>query len=291
MAVIWDGDIYYTLAARAPTAWDPIASVWAGIEVYKVELCTSSDCTPGFRRITPEPATPFDWSDIDSYTTTPAHVIRSGQTRTVGGVEVTVSGSGPGFVVEFGPGADPGEDLGGYDGSFSDDDDSVFQDDIEWLAATGITRGCNPPANTRFCPEDEVTRGQMAAFLRRALPGLDDSGPVPDFTDTAGSTFAGDIDWLAATGITRGCTATRFCPGDAVTRGQMAAFLRRALPDLDASGAVPDFSDTDGSTFAGDIDWLAATGVTRGCTSTAFCPNDPVTRGQMAAFLRRALGD
>ncbi|MDH4117739.1 MAG: S-layer homology domain-containing protein [Acidimicrobiia bacterium] len=35
---------------------------------------------------------------------------------------------------------------------------------------------------------------------------------------------------------------------------------------------------------------LAASGITTGCTSTAFCPNDVVTRGQMAAFLRRADG-
>ena len=52
---------------------------------------------------------------------------------------------------------------------FRDDDSSVFEGDIEWLAATGITAGCNPPDNTLFCPDDPVTRGQMAAFLRRAL--------------------------------------------------------------------------------------------------------------------------
>jgi hypothetical protein len=52
---------------------------------------------------------------------------------------------------------------------FIDDDGSVFESDIERLAAAGITYGCNPPSNTRFCPGDTVTRGQMAAFLRRAL--------------------------------------------------------------------------------------------------------------------------
>jgi hypothetical protein len=52
---------------------------------------------------------------------------------------------------------------------FVDDDGSVFEADIEKLAAAGITRGCNPPANDRFCPNDAVTRGQMAAFLHRAL--------------------------------------------------------------------------------------------------------------------------
>ena len=50
-----------------------------------------------------------------------------------------------------------------------DDEDSVFDADIERLAASGITRGCNPPVNDRFCPDDPVTRGQMAAFLHRAL--------------------------------------------------------------------------------------------------------------------------
>lgn len=39
------------------------------------------------------------------------------------------------------------------------------------LART-ITRGCNLPVNTRFCPDDYVTCGQMAAFLRRTAPYL-----------------------------------------------------------------------------------------------------------------------
>jgi len=52
---------------------------------------------------------------------------------------------------------------------FEDDDSSVFESDIDRLATAGITRGCNPgQGNTRFCPDDVVTRGQMAAFLRRA---------------------------------------------------------------------------------------------------------------------------
>jgi hypothetical protein len=52
-------------------------------------------------------------------------------------------------------------------GSFWDDDASIFEADIEWMAAAGVTRGCNPPVNDRFCPNDPVTRGQMAAFMHR----------------------------------------------------------------------------------------------------------------------------
>lgn len=43
----------------------------------------------------------------------------------------------------------------------------TFHDDITWLANNGVTKGCNPPNNTRFCPDRDVTRGQMAAFMRR----------------------------------------------------------------------------------------------------------------------------
>src|SRR5690606_9127051 len=46
-------------------------------------------------------------------------------------------------------------------------DSNVFHEDITWLAETGVTKGCNPPANDRFCPGDNVTREQMAAFMRR----------------------------------------------------------------------------------------------------------------------------
>jgi hypothetical protein len=44
---------------------------------------------------------------------------------------------------------------------------STFARDIAWLAETGITRGCNPPANDAFCPDRPVTRAEMAAFLHR----------------------------------------------------------------------------------------------------------------------------
>ncbi|MPZ53974.1 MAG: hypothetical protein GEU79_14790 [Acidimicrobiia bacterium] len=50
-------------------------------------------------------------------------------------------------------------------------DSNVFHDDISWLADSGVTFGCNPPENTQFCPSDNVTREQMAAFMRRLSEG------------------------------------------------------------------------------------------------------------------------
>ncbi len=174
---------------------------------------------------------------------------------------------------------------------FIDTTGSVHAADIDALAAAGITKGCNPPTNNRFCPGDNVTRGQMAAFLVRALnlPAAGSAG----FVDTAGNTFEDDIDRLAAADITKGCnppTNDRFCPNDFVTRGQMAAFLVRAL-NLPAAGSAG-FVDTGGSVFEDDIDRLAAAGITKGCnppTNDRYCPSDYVTRAQMASFLVRAL--
>jgi len=116
------------------------------------------------------------------------------------------------------------------DGTFWDDDGSIFEADIEKLAAAGITEGCNPPTNNRYCPDDHLTRGQMAAMLVRALNLTDTNGT--DFTDDNSSIFEADIETLSAAGITRGCnppTNNRYCPKDRVTRGEMAAFLVRAL--------------------------------------------------------------
>jgi hypothetical protein len=50
---------------------------------------------------------------------------------------------------------------------FVDDNGSQFEAAIDKIADAGITVGCNPPANDRFCPTENVTRGQMAAFFRR----------------------------------------------------------------------------------------------------------------------------
>jgi hypothetical protein len=167
-----------------------------------------------------------------------------------------------------------------------------FLAEIEWLADEGITRGCNPPVNDRFCPGDVVTRGQMAAFLSRAL-GLPEFDESETFIDDDTTPFEQDIERIQVAGITKGCNPPandRFCPNDPVTRGEMAAFLARAL-DLPA-GDPDTFRDDDTSVFETDIDALATSGITKGCNPPAndrFCPDDAVTRAQMAAFLFRAL--
>ena len=167
---------------------------------------------------------------------------------------------------------------------FTDTGDSLFEAEIDWLAAAGITQGCT---DTFFCPTSVVTREQMASFLARAmaLPGT----PGDFFVDDANSAHQADINRVAAAGVTQGCAPWSFCPANTVNREQMASFLVRAL-HLPAT-AADFFTDDEGSVHEADINSLAAAGVTSGCTATAYCPSGSVTREQMAAFLYRAFSD
>ncbi|MGB9357445.1 MAG: M15 family metallopeptidase [Acidimicrobiia bacterium] len=121
-------------------------------------------------------------------------------------------------------------DDGGTDW-FVDDRDSEFEGDINRLAAAGIAKGCNPPANDRFCPDRRLSREQMAAFIARAFNLTDTSG-TDVFTDDNASGFENDIEALAFAGITLGCNPpanTRYCPTRAVPRDEMASFFARAV--------------------------------------------------------------
>ena len=101
---------------------------------------------------------------------------------------------------------------------------------IEALFAAGITGGCG---GGNYCPDDPVTRGQMAVFLLRGIHGAGFAPPAATgtmFTDVpASQPLAKWIEQLAREGITGGCGGGNYCPDDPVTRGQMAVFLVRAF--------------------------------------------------------------
>jgi glucose/arabinose dehydrogenase len=99
---------------------------------------------------------------------------------------------------------------------------------IDRLAELGITVGCG---GGNYCPGAPVSREQMAAFIMRALGEPDPpSPPSQRFADVPPTNpFYSFIDRLAIRGITVGCGGNNYCPGDTVTRGQMAAFLVRAF--------------------------------------------------------------
>jgi len=166
---------------------------------------------------------------------------------------------------------------------------------VERLYAAGITSGCstNP---LLYCPNDPVTRAQMAKFLEKGIHGSADTPPAGTgnvFVDVPASYWADNwIEQLYADGITSGCVTSplSYCPDQTVTRDQMAKFLLKAK-----HGASYTPPDVGGSTSFGDVStsywaapWikqLAAEGITSGCGGGNYCPGDPVTRAQMAKFL------
>lgn len=124
-----------------------------------------------------------------------------------------------------------------------------------------------------------------------------DTALSPIFYDLQDSrTFWLDIFWLRDTGITTGCGVAFFCPKDAVTREQMAAFVARfwRYTYHDCPGGPMPFHDVAATSFAyHDVICIFGLEITTGTSSTAYSPEQTVSREQMAAFvarLWRALG-
>ena len=101
------------------------------------------------------------------------------------------------------------------------------------------------------------------------------------------------VDWAFTAGITDGCPTLGdlTCPELAVTRDEMARFLWqfRSTPPATVASSFGDVP-VDAS-YGPAVDWLAETGITLGCTATAYCPAGTVTRAEMAAFLWRLEGE
>jgi hypothetical protein len=206
--------------------------------------------------------------------------------------------------------------------------DHLFHKAIESIFRDRITVGCDVGL---YCPDDQVTRAQMAIFLARWKAGgsanLPASGTVDGkpydcvnggtsiFTDvTPTDVSCRSVHYIAAQNITSGCYATEFCPALTVGRDEMAAFVARALvapaggsgvplvygPDPDTGFAYscdlssPDLYFTDigiDHPFCKHIHLLWAKGIVSGCGDGQYCHLTDVTRGQMAKFLANAMAE
>jgi len=131
---------------------------------------------------------------------------------------------------------------------FTDDETSSHEDNINRLAAAGITDGCTA---TAFCPLATVSRGEMASFITRAA-SLTIGGGRDYFYDDDGSTHEADIDRAAAAGIVTGCWVYRYCRVAPVRRQEMAAYLHRVVNPVAALTRYP-WSSTD--VPCGDLTW------------------------------------
>jgi len=163
---------------------------------------------------------------------------------------------------------------------------------IERLYSAGVTSGCSiTPLN--YCPDNSVTRAEMAVFLLKGIHGSSFVppvvGPSTGFGDVAIDYWAAAwIKQLAVEGITSGCSNGNYCPTETVTRAQMAVFLLKAEhgSTYNPPAATGIFTDVPIGYWADKwIEQLSAEGVTSGCGTGLYCPDADVTRAQMAVFL------
>ena len=173
-------------------------------------------------------------------------------------------------------------------------EDAWYRTHVEHIASLAITVGCNPDG-TLYCPQDPVTRAQMAAFFVRALNAAPVEAPTGRFSDVPPDAWhAPYVERIAQLAITVGCDpdGTLYCPQDPVTRAQTALFLYRAFDLEPASVDEPSFGDVGADHYAhAAIEALKAADITAGCQTEAalYCPERTLTRAQMAVFISRAL--
>jgi len=186
---------------------------------------------------------------------------------------------------------------------------------IEALAQRGVVSGCSvgPPL---FCPDNQVTRAEMAKALCLAAGKGPLGSTVPTFCDVPKThPYYGWIERLAdpaswdGTPPTIGCSLSPcrdYCPASAVLRGQAAAFIVRATGRAPMASCSGVFADVMPSIWycpyverlADAPSWPDAVTVTNGCPclsgapadAKCYCPWSKLTRGQMAVFLVRAFG-
>lgn len=170
----------------------------------------------------------------------------------------------------------------------SDTSDSIFRDYINAIYKEGITVGCRQQGgNVYFCPTNFVTRGEMAAFVIRALFGETfNFDQTPYFSDVPGTNvFFKYVQKLKEKGIT--ILENTYFVNDDVTRGEMAAFIIRALFGENFGYTQnPYFSDVpQGNVFFKYVQKMKDMGIT--VLEGTYYVGNYVTRQEMAAFLAR----
>jgi hypothetical protein len=167
-----------------------------------------------------------------------------------------------------------------------------------------VVPGSSCGIEVKFSP---ASAGVKSASIRIAsndfaAPNLDipltgTGTDLPVFNDVPAGSFAEDfINTVYYNSITAGCGDGNYCPDAEVSRMQMAVFLLKALGEQPAANCTGIFDDVDAQTGGNEvvckyIEKFSTLGITAGCGSNNFCPNDSVTRMQMAVFITKALNE
>jgi RHS repeat-associated protein len=244
----------------------------------------TADATDGFATVTGPTSGTGNGSVTYSIPANPSPTVARTTTLNVGGNAITLKQNAT--VTTF------------QDVLPNDPRERFYFDGINFLAQKKIAAGTstNPPL---YSPAQNVTRGQMAVFIIATIYNGSSGftySTTPYFTDVLPSNpFFKFIQKMRDLGIAAGETATTYGPNDPVTRAQMAVFitLARLGPQTPFTyGATQQFGDVPPSNpFFKFVQKLAEMGITAGCTAATsttlanYCPNNVVTRDQMAVFL------
>jgi hypothetical protein len=289
------GTIYYwNVVAKNSSGSSTPSATWSfgGMIVQTITFDALSSVAVGAAPFTVS-ATASSGLAVTFSSTTPSVCTVSGTTVTIliaGGCSITASQGGS---ATFAPAAM----TQSFTVLFADvAPTDYYYSAISSLAQHSITAGCG---NNGYCPQETVTRDDMAIFIVRAVYGSDNFAysSTPHFTDVPANYFAFKwIQALAALGITAGCGTNLYCPGEVVTRDEMAIFIVRmqlglylaGSPPLFTYSTTPYFADVPSGEFAFPwIQRLQEENITGGCSATDYCPSEPVIRGDMAIFIMR----
>ena len=155
------------------------------------------------------------------------------------------------------------------------------------LQARGVPLACTSEP-LRLCPQQEVTRAEMAVFLAHALQlkGTESAG----FTDVSpDAPYAASVDAIREAGLTRGCASepALYCPDDSISHREAAVMIHRRLrqpepaSDTSTGGSTGTTTGNTGATTGNTGGNTGNTGGTTGSTGGTTVPEgaDPTGSG------------
>lgn len=163
---------------------------------------------------------------------------------------------------------------------------SQFYSAIRWMQCAGLTTGYT---DGTYQKHQDINRGETVTLIHRYVDAEGTAPAESPFEDVSSDQyFYGPITWAASEGVANGYTDGTFRPYRPVTRGEFASFLYRTVDPEHTATAASEFEDVStASAHYEAITWLTAESITSGYRDGTFRPTQPVTRGEVAAFLYR----
>jgi beta-propeller repeat-containing protein/S-layer family protein len=222
-----------------------------------------------------------DWSTVTYNGLTQNQILALAVPPTGSGAYAGIVSAPAAFLTEISPSGQSflsSTCIGGSDNNLGQNL-AVTPDGVAYVS--GLTFATNFPVTSSAIQQS--TAGLYDAFAVRV-----DNVPFSDVPPS--NAFFNFINVMYEAGITGGCATSplQYCPNSTTTRGEMAVFIITAMFRGNSFNytTTPYFSDVPASNgFFKFIQKMKDLGITAGCGSGNYCPNDPVTRGEMAVFI------